>query len=121
MLTNEWITEEYAKWKAMNPPLDVRNFTVYMSSFIAPRAKCYDGLQLSIQASSFHYCCPKVTGCQEYKSVEVGYPSERIEALMPYAENPKQPTNTVYPFVDVELLDDILREHGGIVGRAKSL
>jgi hypothetical protein len=78
-----------------------------------PRIECADGLTLSVQASAFHYCTPRETGAHPYQSVEVGFPSERIEALMPYAEDAEAPTETVYGYVPVEVVNQIVTEHGG--------
>jgi len=75
---------------------------------------CADGLILSVQASSTHYCHPR-DDFGPYDSVEVGYPSEAVPELMMYAESPQTPTATVYGYVPVELVDSVIAAHGGIV------
>lgn len=75
--------------------------------------KCADGFTMSVQASSFHYCTPR-TDKGPHTAFEVGFPSERVEALMPYAEDAETPTETVYGWVPVEIIDAIISEHGGI-------
>ena len=81
----------------------------------APRVRLASGLELSIQASEAHYCCPRETGADFYTHVEVGFPSAEVAVLMEYAENPSDPTGTVYGFVPVEVVDAIIIAHGGIV------
>lgn len=44
---------------------------------------------------------------------EVGFPNQREELLMPYAEDPKTPTETVYGYVPVTLVEQIIEKHGG--------
>ena len=51
---------------------------------------CADGFKVSIQASEFHYCSPKVSGLYViYTSVEVGYPNEEEELIAEWQESPK--------------------------------
>lgn len=65
-----------------------------------------NGVSLSIQASSSAYCYPRETlPYSQYLEFEVGFPSTEIEALMPYCEDPEYPTNTVYHYVPLEVLD----------------
>lgn len=80
----------------------------------APAIVCKDGLRLSVQVSSGHYCTPRVNDADYYSHVEVGYPSEVIPELLPYAEDKDYPCATVYPQVPVGLVDDIIAKHGGI-------
>jgi hypothetical protein len=35
--------------------------------------------------------------------------------LMPYAETPEDPTGTVYAYVPVELVTNVIVKHGGMV------
>jgi len=76
---------------------------------------CADGFEASIQASERHYCTPKVTGADRYDAVEVGFPLPAEDLLMPYCEDPKKPTETVYGYVPVTVVSLILAKHGGIV------
>lgn len=74
---------------------------------------CKDGFGMSVQASEFHYCTPREnTG--PYVNFEVGYPSEPEELIIKYAEDPKDPTGTVYGWVPVEVIDQVIAKHGGI-------
>ena len=79
-----------------------------------PPIKCKNGLSMSVQASRTHYCTPRIDGARLYTHVEVGFPSERVEALMPFAENSSDPTGTVYGWVPVTILAQVIKEAGGI-------
>lgn len=74
--------------------------------------KCKDGLTLSVQASSTHYCTPR-NGIGPWTAVEIGYPSAPVEELMEYADNSDDPTNTVYGYVPVEVVEAVIAKHGG--------
>lgn len=78
-----------------------------------PRIVCNDGFNISIQASEFHYCTPRIT-TDSYEAVEAGYPSSEEERLIEYAEDKKNPMNTVYPYVPTWILSEIIESHGGI-------
>lgn len=86
--------------------------------FQRPRVVMGDGVSMSVQASAFHYCEPRRSGLDTYKSYEVGYPSKVIEQLREYAERPAQNDEElldfIYPFVPAEVLSQIVMEHGGI-------
>jgi len=49
-----------------------------------------------------------------YSSVELGYPSERDDLIMEYAEDQDNPTETVYGWVPIEVVEELLKKHGGI-------
>ena len=78
------------------------------------------GLSLSIQASSGHYCSPRKNAeCETYAmyyEFEIGFPSQKIDKLMQYAEQPDEPTETVYGFVPKSLIKEIIDDNGGVVG-----
>ncbi|NDD53214.1 hypothetical protein EBZ39_04930 [bacterium] len=67
-----------------------------------------------MQASSTHYCSPR-NGVGPWVTVEIGYPTERVEEFMEYAESPDFPTETVYGHVPVEVVEAVVNKHGGIV------
>lgn len=85
---------------------------------IVPRrrkAKCADGFEVSIQASAYHYCDPR-DNSGPYWEVELGFPTATpSDAIMQYAERAETPTDTVYGFVPIELVDALIAEHGGLV------
>lgn len=78
------------------------------------RIRCADGLELSVQASVTHYCTPR-NGIGPWTAVEVGFPSARVEELLEYADNPDAPTDTVYGYVPVEVVEAVVNSRGGVV------
>ena len=76
-----------------------------------------NGVTLSVQASSGHYSLPRVIlPYKEYTSFEIGYPSEYFGFLKDYAENPDEPTDTVYAYVPKNVISHIISMCGGVVG-----
>ena len=53
-----------------------------------PRLYCNDGYSISVQASSFHYCRPR--------------------------EDDSDYTKTVYGYVPIEIIEELINKHGGI-------
>ena len=85
-------------------------------AFIRSKIQCNDGFSISIQASACHYCNPRATFEGPYTELELGYPSCSEELLIPYMEdNCYKPEDTVYPYVPVEVVDKVIKKHGGIV------
>lgn len=108
MNTNEFLKKFYS---AKLVRLGARAVTV---QDLRPHAVCADGFRISIQASQYHYCTPREDGQIDYKQVELGYPSKEEEMILDFAEDPDDPTNTVYGYVPVEVVDKMLEKHGGI-------
>lgn len=50
------------------------------------RVICKDGFSISIQAGMYYYCEPRLNFVYEYKSVELGFPSEEDELINEYVE-----------------------------------
>jgi hypothetical protein len=112
MDTNEFLR----KFKVIK----IKHYTMgdmnYSSRELTPRMALADGLTLSVQVSRTHYCSPRDDDFDYYGEVEIGFPSEQVDGLMKYAETPENPTGTVYAYVPVFVLDEIIEQHGGIVG-----
>lgn len=80
-----------------------------------PHIYCKDGFKFSIQAGSPWYCLPrKVLESGEYEAVEVGGLYEEETLLMPYAEDFRKPTKTVYAYVPVSIVEEVIAKHGGV-------
>lgn len=78
-----------------------------------PVIVCQDGFCISMQASKWHYCAPRDNEGPWVK-VELGFPSYKEDLLMEYAEDPSNPTKTVYGYVPLELVAQVTDKHGGI-------
>lgn len=76
---------------------------------------CADGLILSIQASRYHYCEPR-NNKGPYTSVEIGFPNKVCPELLEYAEDINKPIDTVYSYVPIEIVEKIIKDHGGLIG-----
>ena len=79
------------------------------------RIKCADGFSMSVQASSFNYCEPRIDNAPAYEEVEVGFPSSHEPLLQKYAEDPSRYTETIYGWVPAQTVLDVIAKHGGIV------
>ena len=75
---------------------------------------CADGFSMSVQASRYNYSSPR-NNTGPWDSVEVGMPSAYEYCLMPYAEDPDRPTETIYGYVPNKLVRSIIEVHGGLV------
>lgn len=77
-----------------------------------PKVFCADGFSVSIQASSSHRCEPQ-SDFGPWTEFELGYPSEADEVIAQYAESPDRPTDTVYEYVPVGIVEALIAKHGG--------
>ena len=76
---------------------------------------CADGFTMSVQASEFSYCSPRENSALKYNEVEVGFPSTAEPLLLEYAEEPDNPTGSVYGWVPSQVVTNVIAKHGGIV------
>ena len=76
---------------------------------------CADGFTMSVQANAGTYCEPRITGAEAYTAVEVGFPSEKEVMLMPWADDPNNPTDTVYGRVPATTVARVCAKHGGMI------
>jgi hypothetical protein len=75
---------------------------------------CQDGFRMSVQAGPSLYSSPR-DWADEYTEVEVGFPSQMEVWLMPFIDEPDaDPTDTVYGYVPVETINQIVEDHGGL-------
>lgn len=108
--------------KTMNEWLNEGRKNTGSEFVLTKRVTCADGYSVSIQASSGHYCRPRITehDVATYSAFELGFPSSPDNVLMPYAEDESEPTVTVYPYVPRDILEQVIESHGGIVGFEES-
>jgi hypothetical protein len=78
-----------------------------------PQIHCKDGAYLSVQVSQYHYSEPR-EDVGPYTLVEVGYPSCVPLEFLSYAEEKENPTETIYGYVPIELVEEFIQNHGGI-------
>lgn len=95
--------------------LDEDNITEKTRYFvIRKRIECKDGFSISVQANDSAYCLPRDT-IGPWTHVECGFPTETPDIIMEYCEEKESPTETVYGYVPVELVEKLVLSHGGIV------
>ena len=70
---------------------------------------------MSVQAHDGAYCEPRVSDAGKYTAVEVGFPTQEEPLIMEWAESPDDPTNTVYGWVPVDVVTNVIVKHGGMV------
>ena len=78
------------------------------------RVVCADGFTMSVQADDFTYCLPR-NDEGPYTAVEIGFPSDREELIIDWAEDKASPTQTVYGYVPSHIVSLVLAKHGGMV------
>ena len=76
---------------------------------------CADGFNMSVQAHDGAYCEPCLDAQRKYTLVEIGFPSAEEPLIMPWAETPGTPTDTVYAYVPVAVVTNVIVKHGGMV------
>ncbi len=82
------------------------------------RIRCNDGTELSVQASSTHYCTPRENSAGWFE-VEVGYPSVKPpDSWREYYDGDKDEfdndgTGSVYGYVPAQLVREYIKLHGG--------
>lgn len=83
-----------------------------------PAIVCMDGFHISVQASEFSYCDPRVTDDIEYFQFECGFPSEPVPELREWKDggDGEDDTQCVYGYVPVEVIVGLVAKHGGIKG-----
>lgn len=92
--------------------MNINEYLKGNKNFLAPAIVCANGFKMSVQASAGHYCSPR-NDVGPWASVEVGFPSAKCEELMPYAENAEEPCDTVYGYVPVEVVEQVIANNGG--------
>lgn len=95
---------------------------------------CADGFRFSVIAGDGAYCTPRPSAYSilgeapadypgPYTAVEVGFPSQRPEPWTQWAEwaeSTEDPTDTVYAYVPVDALRELVALHGGVVAAGMS-
>lgn len=107
---NVYKEEEMTLQKHLESGVSVPRYAIRMP---CRRVVCKDGFSVSVQASRTPYCTPR-SNIGPYTEVELGFPSEPVEAWMPYADNVDDPTRTIYAYVPIELVEEVLKQYGGI-------
>ena len=92
-----------------------------LTSTRLPQIVCVDGFKMSVQVGFSLYSTPKKVA-KRYSAVEIGFPSDHESLIEDYAEtfykddgeDVTDYTDTVYPYVPVKVVNQVLKKHGGI-------
>lgn len=112
-IINQYFADNYNVWKD-----EIINGERHILIDKRPRVVCKDGFTISIQASDYHYCTPRETfrprDGKTYSSVELGFPSMEDDLITYYAEDDDDYTKTVYGWVPISIVEQLIEKHGGI-------
>lgn len=76
--------------------------------------ECKDWYKISVQANYGAYCNPRITFFRKhtfiYNEMELWFPNREDELINEYAES-NDYTQTVYPYVPVEIIEKLLEKH----------
>lgn len=82
---------------------------------VRPRIVCKDGFSMSVQAGYYLYSTPRANlESGNYTEVEIGFPSEKEDLICGFAEDHSDYTETVYPYVPIEIVENVIQKHGGM-------
>ena len=90
---NEYLKENYREGRYGNPE-------------VTKRIMCKDGFSISVQANTYSYCTPRENKAWPYSEVD-----ELIEDLAEEIGT----TETVYLCVPIEIVNQLIEKHGGII------
>ena len=89
--------------------------------------RCNDGFRMSVQASREHFCSPR-NDVGPYDGVEVAYPSEWEDLLLPYTDNNTDRTPaicgaapTLYVNVPPQVIHAVIQKHAGLASDSGQL
>ena len=83
--------------------------------FINETVVCADGFRMSVQGHEGAYCEPRLNNQKKYNLVEIGFPSKEEPLIMPWVEDETNPTDTIYGYVPVDIVTNVIVKHGGMV------
>ena len=77
-----------------------------------PPIVCESGLEMSVQASKYHYCTPR-DNTGPWTHVEIGYPTMVVPEFEPYGFE----DGTVFEWVPIEIVERVIEKNGGFSGK----
>lgn len=94
-------------------------YLLFHSGTTRPPIVCVDGFKLSVQVGWRLYCTPR-DDKGPWTAVEVGWPSLPEPLLFDYVESGfgSEWTDSVYPYVPIELVAAVIDCHGGFGPKA---
>ena len=85
-------------------------------SWLVPRVEFNDGFSVSIQCSEYHYSTPRGdVDADLYTRYELGYPSE-LDSILDGLGEDDGTKETVFPYIEKSIVENLILKHGGIKG-----
>src|SRR4051812_16555561 len=106
-------TEERIQGHLMDPLRQCDSGTGLNILNPAERVECVDGFTISIQAGYGIYCEPRQSE-GPWRKVELGFPSAGDDLILKYAEDADAPAETVYGYVPIDVVVQLIDKHGGL-------
>ena len=78
---------------------------------VRPSIKMFDGTSLSVQASQYHYCEPRIDNADKYLTVEVYCWPLNETFFEHYGGDDNNPAG----YVDVKIVNFYILKHGGAI------
>lgn len=96
--------------------IDLGQFRMHRGN--ALRLILADGGSMSVQASEYHYCSPRINldSYAGYNEFEIGFPNKHYPELDKYQDMDGDPTDSVYAYVPKEVLEQLIDSAGGVTG-----
>jgi hypothetical protein len=106
------VVNQFHRWLRKDEEVRGKQYRTPISA-----AVCKDGFCVSIQASEFSYCQPRITADVDYRQFELGFPNMAVPELAEWKDGSDvDDTQTVYGYVPVAVIVALVEKHGGIVG-----
>jgi hypothetical protein len=119
MKINEFISKYRCVKEYPQHPAEV-DYDEVMKISRNPYVICNDGFKMSVQVGQSLYSSPRDVA-DEYEEAEIGFPSSPESLIAKYAEDwevegddDSRLCATVYPYVPVALIDEVISKHGGV-------
>ena len=111
---NTWLRAAHrAKYEAMTPEAQMLHDRLDGSLVVVEPLECVDGFQISVQASSSHYCTPREAHWP-WVEVECGYPSQDAPELEEWKDGDDSDGESVFAYVPAHVVEALIASHGGV-------
>ena len=110
---NDWLRAAHrAKYEAMTPEAQMLHDR-WDGSLVVPPLVCADGFQISVQASSSHYCTPREAHWP-WVEVECAFPTSDTPELEEYKDGGESDLESVFAYVPTCVVEALIVSHGGV-------
>ena len=107
-MVKDWANTWHKTFKVVENPN-----TQFANNRVLRYVICNDGFTFSLQAGPSHYSTPKEMA-DYYSAFEIGYPSTEESLWEQWIEPGNEPTESVYGWVPQDIINAVIKKHGGI-------